>query len=246
MDAKESFKILTQLIKEGSNFDEKNFDLVTMLAPTEAEQKRIRDQLKKSDFYSLSGFGKLCETLVEYAIFPHIERELMKLFQKVHNNNFVYKTKNDESPLQVVKVIYKYYFHYEFYIITEPHDLYYKWDKAKGIKANIEVDYDHTEEQLEKLLNFLKVDYSEYKENYDYLWVEEIRDIEYRFENLVIKCWNTNKQEANSRLIGFMLEGTGISDNLNLDNKEAANTYENIVNYVKGKGVKIKPIKNKF
>lgn len=93
MDAKESFEILTKLIKEDSNFDEDNFDLVTMLAPTEAEQKIIKKQLTKSDLYSVDGIGELCETLIEYAIFPQIERELIKFFQKVHSDTFVYKIK---------------------------------------------------------------------------------------------------------------------------------------------------------
>lgn len=95
-------------------------------------------------------------------------------------------------------------------------------------------------------MNFLNVDFSEYKKDYRYIWVDEISDIESRFENLAVKYWNTAKRKTNSSLLGFMLEGTGISDNLNLDNNEAVNAYEDIVDYVKEKGVNIKPIKDEF
>ena len=241
MDIKSAFDFLTTHVKETADFDEQHFDLVTILVPEKAEREKLTKRLTKRNLHDVNGFGALCDALADRILYPSIKKELMQFFQKVHTNQFVYKDKNDVKPLQVVEVLFKYHFYHTFYIVAQPLELFYDWDKTDDIHTHIKVDYEHIEEQLEKLLKFLHIDDSDYKENYNLLWADEVNEVEYKFSDLAVKAWKTVKKETNSNVLGFMMEGTGIHDTINLDTGDDANFDEDIIDYVKEKGLNLEP-----
>ena len=123
----------------------------------------------------------------------------------------------------------------------QPQECFHEFDIDQYITVDIEVDYEHLEEQLEKLMEFLKIDCEEYKENFSYLWAGEINEVEHIFIDLAVSAWKVTKEEANSQLLGFMVEGTGIYDFRNLDSGEITPSFEDIILSVKKSGLKIEP-----
>lgn len=244
---KKIFNDLTKFINETSNLDLKKIDLVALLELDEKQILQVKKENQKIDLWKLHEFWDMKDTLVMRSIFKPLEKDIFEFIKKVHTDQFIYKTEDDPNRVKVVSMHYKYYFWDKFYLFVDPHFDFYHWSKIDRLSVHINIDYDHTEKQLRKLLDFIGIDYSDItEEDYLDLWCSgsdsPVDSVETIFTDLVGRFWKSIKKEKNSDLLGFISEATGIGSTFDLDTDEDVEGKKFATRtYIKQKGFNIEP-----
>lgn len=240
---------LSTLIEEHPNLDPNTLDLIELLEASEEEIQKIRADYAEYDFdsedfwlFDMSGFWELRDALLERFLFKPTEKEFEAFFNKIHNNEFSYKIEADPNPVQVVSLYYRMYSWNSFFVFADPHYYYNNDDKFERMQLKIKFSYRHIENQLIKLLEYIKIDPSEIVDAYPGLWEIEKEDFYDDFYlGLTQKYWNKTKEENDSKLLGFIAEGTGgqtfdLDTNTNIDELDIP-----IQDHIKQRGLDIQP-----
>lgn len=205
-------KQLTERIQLDNTLDGNTFDLCSLVEIDENQIAEIQKETKGIEMSTIDEFWDLTEEIYKNLILETITPDLFAYFKKVQQT----------STQKYLKIIYT-------FSPWETFELRSKNGENTNELINmtsISMKSDHAEDQIQSLLNFLRID--------DPTWYHGLYDFDYSFNfqshveslfhDLAFSCWKNAKKETGSAVYGFIAESNGGSYTFSLDT--GANLHE--------------------
>lgn len=233
---------LSQRILNDSELNVYSFDLLKLLALTDAELTQIKRELKGVELIHVDEFWELTEIIYKILGLKTIKPHLAAFFHEAISTGFIdaYLASN-EASLKVLHFDYTFHLHDCFSITSTPEVAFYGEEKTtsfKTLKKDIYLELEYAESQIKKLVSHFSIE--------DTNWFEALYDFDYKFNfeseieslfrELAFSSWRLAASKTLFVVHAFLKERNGGSYTYDLDTGESLEEKQlTIEEYLKNK-----------